>query len=128
MGLDDGRFWDQATCQFNAVWSNRLGQNRAAMKESWTGYSGIEQEDAILAISMGPIVNRTKEHLVPADSAVMRLRKRLLEAVRMVQKGEEPIGNEIADLCHIKALVDTVIDVNDDWREQVISNREKIAA
>ena len=98
------------------------------MKQSWTGFSGIEQEDAILAISMGPIVNRTKEHLVPADSAVMRLRKRLLEAVRMVEKGEEPIGNEIPDLCHIKALVDTVIDVNDDWREQVMSNREKLAA
>jgi phthalate 4,5-dioxygenase oxygenase subunit len=128
MGLDDERFWDPVTCQFHANWADRLGQNRAAMKENWTGYSGIEQEDAILAISMGPIVNRTKEHLVPADSAVMRLRRRLLEAVRMVEKGEEPIGNQIPDLCHIKALVDTVIDSDDDWREEVKSNRVAVAA
>ena len=128
MGLNDERFWDPVTCQFHANWADRLGQNRAAMKENWTGYSGIEQEDAILAISMGPIVNRTKEHLVPADSAVMRLRRRLLEAVRMVEKGEEPIGNQIPDLCHIKALVDTVIDSDDDWREEVKSNRVVVAA
>lgn len=128
MGLDDERFWNPTTCEFTADWSNRLGQDRAAMQENWTGFSGIEQEDAVLAVSMGPIVDRSQEHLVPADSAVVRLRRRLLEAVRMVEKGEEPIGNRLPDLCHVKALVDTVIDAEDDWRGQVSSNRMSVAA
>lgn len=128
MGLDDERFWNATTCDFTAGWHNRLGQDRAAMQTNWSGFSGIEQEDAILAIAMGPIVNRTKEHLVPADGAVVRLRRRLLQAARMVEKGEEPIGNRIADLSHVKALVDTVIGVDDDWRNQVAGNRTASAA
>jgi phthalate 4,5-dioxygenase oxygenase subunit len=90
--------------------------------------SGIEQEDAILAVSMGPIVDRSLEHLVAADVAIVRLRRRLLEAVRMVEAGQEPLGNQIADLGHVKALVDTVIDSADDWRDQVKSNRESVPA
>lgn len=128
MGLDDARFWNPKKCDFTADWGNRLGQDRVAMHENWTGFSGIEQEDAILAVSMGPIVDRSKEHLVPADSAVVRLRRRLLEAVRMVEKGEEPIGSRIPDLCHVKALVDTVISAEDDWRDQVKTNRMSVAA
>ncbi len=128
MGLDDERFWNPKTCDFRATWADHLGQDRAAMKENWTGLSGIEQEDAVLAISMGPIVDRSKEHLVPADSAVVRLRRRLLESVRLVEQGQEPIGNQLADLCHVRALADTVIGAEDDWREEVQGNRAAVAA
>ncbi len=128
MGLDDERFWNPKTCEFTANWSDRLGQDRAAMKKNWSGFSGIEQEDAILAISMGPIVDRTKEYLVPADIAVVRLRRRLLEAVAMVQEGKEPIGNQIPDFCHVKALADTVISADENWLDQVPSNRTLEAA
>jgi hypothetical protein len=46
----------------------------------------------------------------------------------MVEAGQEPLGNQIADLGHVKALVDTVIDSADDWRDQVKSNRESVPA
>ena len=128
MGLDDERFWNPKTCDFHADWANHLGQDRAAMTHNWTGLSGIEQEDAVLAIAMGPIVDRSLEHLVAADMAIVRLRRRLLEAVRMVEAGREPLGNQIADLCHVKALVDTVINADEDWRDQVKSNRESVPA
>lgn len=49
------------------------------MEWNWTGFGGIEQEDAVLAVSMGPIVNRSKEFLVAADKAVVPLRERLLK-------------------------------------------------
>jgi phthalate 4,5-dioxygenase oxygenase subunit len=98
------------------------------MKQNWSGFSGIEQEDAILAVSMGPIVDRTREHLVPADLGVIRLRRRLIEAVRLVEEGQEPIGNQIPDFCHVKALVDTVIATEDNWLDQVPSNRTLEAA
>lgn len=77
---------------FLAGWHNRLGQDRASMrnKQNWTGFSGISQEDAIISVSMGPVYDRTREHLVTADAAVTRLRRRLLDAVRDVQAGKAP--------------------------------------
>src|SRR5260370_34198502 len=65
------------------------------MRENWTGFSGVEQEDAIIALSMGPMFDRSKEHLVPADKAVGRVRQRLLEATRALEKGQDPVGGGV---------------------------------
>jgi phthalate 4,5-dioxygenase oxygenase subunit len=124
MGLDDHRFWNSRTCDFTVDWADHLGQSRDQMGTNWSGYSGIEQEDAVLAVSMGPIVDRSQEHLVPADVAVVRLRRRLLEAVKMVERGEEPPGNDIADYCRVRCLADTVIKKGDNWRGHVPGNRQ----
>ena len=37
--------------------------------------------------SMGPIVDRSKEHLGPADRAIIVARRLLLQAVKTVQEG-----------------------------------------
>src|SRR5690606_3203497 len=93
LGLHDERFWNEEDCKFRAHWEvNRMNQDRHRMDKSFTGYSGIEQEDAVLAVSMAPIVTRAKEHLVAAVRAVMHLRARLLESVRRSQAGEDPLG------------------------------------
>ena len=94
-----------------------MNQNRERMRENWTGFSGIEQEDAIIAVSMGPIVDRTKEYLVPADRAVVYLRRRLLESVRRAEAGGDPIGVSISDYTHVAALVDTIIDKTARWQD-----------
>jgi hypothetical protein len=41
---------------------------------------------------MGPIVDRTKEHLGTADMAVIALRRILLREAKKMQNGEEPFG------------------------------------
>ena len=41
---------------------------------------------------MGPIVDRAQEHLGTSDIAIIRMRKRMLEAVRKFQNGEPLIG------------------------------------
>ena len=41
---------------------------------------------------MGPIVDRTAEHLGTSDIAIIRMRKRMLEAVRRFQDGKPLIG------------------------------------
>jgi phthalate 4,5-dioxygenase oxygenase subunit len=92
MGLDDPHYWSEDDCEFKATWADRFGQDRARMRENWTGFSGVEQEDAIIALSMGPMFDRSKEHLVPADKAVVRVRQRLLEATRALEKGQDPVG------------------------------------
>ncbi|MCC2097835.1 MAG: Rieske 2Fe-2S domain-containing protein [Hyphomicrobiales bacterium] len=117
LGLDDERFWREDDCEFRATWDDRLGQNRSAMHEDWSGFSGIEQEDAVIAISMGPIVERHKEVLVAADMAVVRLRERLLESVALNEAGKDPYGLTIADYSPVHSLVDTVIGPRDRWQD-----------
>ncbi|MFT7649636.1 MAG: phthalate 4,5-dioxygenase oxygenase subunit [Candidatus Poriferisodalaceae bacterium] len=121
-GLDDERFFDDETCQFETSWADGLGQDRPGMKDSWSGYKGIEQEDLIMSLSMGPIVDRSKETLVAADRAVVHLRRRMLESVRLHESGEEPIALELADLSTVQALCDTVIRTDENWQALVPGN------
>ncbi|HMN80757.1 MAG TPA: Rieske 2Fe-2S domain-containing protein [Burkholderiaceae bacterium] len=101
--------------QFTANWSNRLGQDREAMRKgSWSGFHGISQEDAIMGLSAGPIVDRSTEHLVPADAAIARLRKTLLEQVEVTQSGGTPKGADIADLTRMRGF-QTDWDIATHW-------------
>ena len=93
------------------------------MATNWTGYTGIEQEDAVLALSMGPIVDRRKEHVVAADHGVIHLRARLLESVRRNENGEPPIGLDRDDHATIRSLHDTRIGSDRAWRPLVADAR-----
>ncbi|MGH7075167.1 MAG: Rieske 2Fe-2S domain-containing protein, partial [Stellaceae bacterium] len=121
LGVDDARFWSEKDCEFRASWDNDMNQNRTRMQENWTGFSGIEVEDAVVSVSMGAIVDRSKECLVAADQAVVFLRRRLLESVRRVEAGGDPIGVTIGDYRQVAALVDTVIDQGARWQDMTPS-------
>jgi phthalate 4,5-dioxygenase oxygenase subunit len=123
LGLGDKRFWNEQDCEFRASWDNRMFQDRPAMERNWTGFGGIEQEDAVLAVSMGPIVDRSKECLVAADKAIVHLRERLLECVRRVRAGEDPIGVGLNDCSRVRSLADAVIGPEDDWEDLVPANK-----
>jgi phthalate 4,5-dioxygenase len=76
---------------------NNYMQDRAAMKAgSWSGLVGIAQEDAAVNLSQGAIMDRSKEHLAPADIACVRLRRMLLDALAGMQRGEDPPGLTLA--------------------------------
>ena len=107
-------------CEFRASWGDGLGQDRT-MHANWSGYNGIEQEDAVMAISAGPIVDRTQEHLVAADRAVIHLRARLLESVRRHEQREAPIGLNVDDLTAVRALADTTIAADEPRQDLVPS-------
>ena len=100
-----------------------LARDRAHMNRNCSGFAGIEQEDAIIAMSMGPIVDRSKEYLVPSDEAVIRLRNRLLESVRRNERGEDPIGLSIEDYSPVVSVPDTIIPKTGDWRDLAPGNR-----
>src|SRR5919109_3078571 len=55
--------------------------------ETFTGINGINAQDRAVQESMGAIVDRSREHLGPADRAVIQARRLLLEAVRAVERG-----------------------------------------
>lgn len=115
LGLDDARLWSEEDPNYKANWDNGFFQDRAGMTRNWTGFHGIEQEDAAIGLSYGPIFDRTKENLVAADLAVVRVRRRLLEAAQMVKDGEGAIGASIADMTAI-AAPDVDVPEGTDWR------------
>jgi phthalate 4,5-dioxygenase oxygenase subunit len=63
--------------------ANWYGQDRALMKKGdWTGIKGFSNQDMACQESMGPIVDRTQEHLGTSDKAIIRFRKRMIDASR----------------------------------------------
>jgi hypothetical protein len=68
---------------------------------------------------MGPIFDRSREHIVPADRAVIRARRLLFESMRRVERGEDPIGAFPAtDFARLNAP-DQNISVNERWQSLV---------
>jgi len=65
--------------------------DRAAQKrETFTGIEGINLQDHAVQESMGPIVDRTREHLVASDKAIVTARHLLLHAVKKLEQKEDP--------------------------------------
>jgi phthalate 4,5-dioxygenase oxygenase subunit len=62
--------------------------DRASQKtESFTGIPGIHQQDQAVTESMGPIYDRTQEHLGSSDAMVIRTRRRVINAARALRDG-----------------------------------------
>jgi hypothetical protein len=96
------------------------GQDRQAMKEgrSFSGFSkgGLLAEDTITQVSMGPIVDRTKEFLSTSDTFIMRTRRVLMQAARDHLAGKAPPGTSDAiDYGSIRGAGDE-IPLSSDWR------------
>jgi len=67
--------------------------DRALQKSgsSFTGIKSIPAQDwAVQADQGGPIADRSLEHLVSADGAIIQVRQRLLKTLRELQEGIEP--------------------------------------
>ena len=62
-------------------------------KDSYTGISGIHLQDQAVTESMGHIYDRSHEHLATSDSMIIRTRRRLIDAARVLrEQGEVPPG------------------------------------
>ncbi|WP_322046574.1 Rieske 2Fe-2S domain-containing protein [Paraburkholderia sp. J67] len=73
--------------------ANNYLQDRAAMRNgSFTGLPLFHPEDAAVSVSQGAICDRSTQNLLPADIAVVRMRRVLLDSVRRVMRGEAPLG------------------------------------
>jgi hypothetical protein len=86
--------------------------------QTWTGLPGLTAEDAAMVTS-STIYDRSKENLVPADLAVIRVRRILLECARRVRAGEEPIGIKTTTLTEQIAAGSGLLAPGDDWHEIV---------
>jgi len=53
-----------------------------ASGESYTGMKGFGTQDCAIQESMGPIADRTAEHLLACDSAIVKIRRLLLQTLK----------------------------------------------
>jgi phthalate 4,5-dioxygenase len=72
--------------------ANRFLQDRESMKtKTYAGMgSGFQAHDAFATASQGAIQDRTEEHLVSSDKAIVAARKLLAKAIDDVLEGREP--------------------------------------
>lgn len=72
---------------------NNYKQDRSLMESgNFSGILGISNQDHAVTESMGPIVDRSKEHLGTSDVGVIALRRMVLKSIKLLQKGEIPPG------------------------------------
>ena len=109
--------------------ANRYQQDRDSMKtQTFTGMGiNFQAHDAFATESQGPVQNRTDEHLVTSDKAIVAARKLLLNAMKDVKDGRDP-QHVIRDpksnqLLHLQALSE-VIPTSADFRQHT---QERIA-
>ena len=70
---------------------NNYLQDRQMQKTvNFTGIEDFLNHDACATESMGPIFDRSKEHLGVSDKAVIAVRRSLLTAVKELQAGKQP--------------------------------------
>jgi phthalate 4,5-dioxygenase len=101
--------------------SNDYGIDRAQQKTySFTGIPGVNTQDVALQEGMGPIVDRTKEHLGTTDRAIIAMRQLLLEATRAVESGE-PLRGVDPSAYRLVRPVDHKIAPGLDWRTALAS-------
>lgn len=126
LGLDDTRYYNRKSCAYTSTWADNFGQDRERMKENWTGLVGVEVEDATIALSQGPLYDRSKEHLVPADQGVVRVRRALLNAVKVAAENGTPPGVGL-DLRGVSAC-DVQMKDGALWQDLLPTHRETATA
>ena len=79
---------------------NDYGIDRQTQRErSFSGIDGVHLQDQAITESMGPIVDRTREHLGTSDQMIMRTRRALLRAVRaLLDDGTVPASIDRPEL------------------------------
>jgi hypothetical protein len=110
---------DQTTFRSKRNRGNNYLLDRQVQKtESFTGIDGINTQDRAIQESMGAIVDRSREHLGPADRAVIQARRLLLEAVKTVADGGAPRG--LAPTYGALVAGEAVLPRDADWRDAAL--------
>ena len=86
--------------------TNDYGRDYALEKDTlFCGIPNLALQDSAMQESMGPIYDRSKEHLGSSDMGIIRTRRRLLAAARaMVATGATPPGVDTPDAYAIRSI------------------------
>ncbi len=92
--LPNGTGWFERWRAVASPDNDYLIDRDAQRERSYTGMIGVQLQDQAIVESMGPISDRTKEHLTVSDHMIVVTRRRLLRTVRAHQEGQTPPGLE----------------------------------
>jgi phenylpropionate dioxygenase-like ring-hydroxylating dioxygenase large terminal subunit len=101
--------------------------DREAQKrgDSYTGIPGIRQQDMAMTETMGPIMDRTNEHLGTTDQMIIRSRRRYIAAAKALQEqGVTPPGVDTPKAYHQRSGL-IILPRHLDWWEGTKELRER---
>jgi hypothetical protein len=93
-----------------------LLDREAQRATSMTGISGVANQDYAVTESMGPIYDRTKEHLGTTDLAVIHARQMLIRAAQNLEQGIEPPGLDPVIPFSRFVAEERILPAGADWR------------
>jgi nitrite reductase/ring-hydroxylating ferredoxin subunit len=105
---------------------NAWGQDRRLLDDGhFTGFArNLLEEDAAVQTSMGPIVDRTEEHLSSGDLAVAQLRRMLLQAVEDRRNQSLPPGSARSETSvQMPNALEGVLDDGERWQDLLLSQQ-----
>jgi hypothetical protein len=111
-------------------WDNDFMIDREAQKNwvSFTGIKGIRQQDMAMTEGMGPIMDRTNEHLGTTDALIIRTRRKLLASARaLASAGITPPGVDTPQAYHQRSG-GIVLPRSADWWDATAHLREQFDA
>jgi phthalate 4,5-dioxygenase oxygenase subunit len=102
-------------------------QEQAEMR-SYSGIRGIRQQDMAVTETMGPIYNRTREHLGTTDALIIRTRRKLIKVAKDFRDhGVLPPGVDNPELYHMRSG-EFLLPRNVDWWQALQERREQFDA
>jgi phthalate 4,5-dioxygenase len=88
----------------------------AQQQRTFTGIPTIRQQDGAMTTSMGPVMNRNREHLGTTDTAIIRARQILLRSARALREhGTTPPGADRPELARVRSC-SAILPEGMDWR------------
>ncbi|MSQ72803.1 MAG: ring-hydroxylating oxygenase subunit alpha [Betaproteobacteria bacterium] len=70
---------------------------------TYTGITGVSEQDACIQDSQGAIADRTRENLGPTDLGIVRFRRLMLETAKALAQGSEPRSAAHPDAYRVRA-------------------------
>lgn len=124
-GVDLDDRWRPKRCM-----DNKFLQDRQAMKlGNFTGIHGIPNQDLAMWVSMGPVVDRSKDVLGASDLAIVEFRRLMVDAANHVDAGGPAIGTAEPRVPHVNiGSAEGVYPKTTDWRTLVAARGEADSA
>lgn len=83
---------------------------------TYTGITGLNTQDYAVQEGMGPIVDRSREHLGSSDKAIIAARRMLLDALQSVKEGHPPAGSD-PEPCRGVRPAEAIVKASERWQE-----------
>lgn len=95
----------------------RVGGDRESQRTAtFTGIPTVRLQDSAMTTSMGPIFDRTREHLGTTDSAIVQARRLLIAAARALrEQATPPPGADHPEIFRVRSC-SAVLPADADWQ------------